>query len=102
MICIIKVHAGHCGKNGQCESKTGSKRVQASRRDQDGGLFWVLTGAMGRRGGIQAMSAGGNGFGDEGRPELRQIFNFLALAAEGVLVPLKKMQKTNVGAAMIK
>lgn len=45
------------------------------------------------------MSAGGNGFGDEGRPELRQIFNFLALAAEGVLVPLKKMQKTNVGAA---
>ena len=42
----------------------------------------MLTVAMDRRGGIQAMSAGGNGFGDE-----------------GVLVPLKKMQKTNVGAA---
>lgn len=62
----------------------------------------MLTVAMGRHGGIQAMSGGGNGFGDEGRPELSQIFNFLALAAEGVLVPLKKMQKTNVGAAMIK
>ena len=57
MICIIKVHTGHCGKNGLCESKTGGKRASAGIQARS--RRWparVLAVATDRRGGIQAMS----------------------------------------------